>query len=250
VGTFHSSPGTLFSLTRCVQQRYLDRLDAAVAVSRACLAPLEGKLHADFRLIPNGVDVERFGRGRPLRRFQDGKMNVLWIGRLEPRNGFDTMIAAFAELRAHVQARLLVLGEDPLHPAYRALVPEELAQHVVFGGSLLDERADWYASADVYCAPASTASFVVTLLEAMATGKPVLAADIDGFREVLVHGEAGELLPVRDPHSWARALLRLAREPLCARAYGESGRKAAQQYAWPKITAEVLGLYRAIGVAG
>ncbi|GEJ56419.1 glycosyltransferase family 4 protein [Anaeromyxobacter diazotrophicus] len=252
VGTFHTHfrPGALFALTRRAQQRYLDRLDAAVAVSRACLRAFEGRLRADFRIIPNGVDVERFGRGRPLRRFADGRLNVLWVGRLEPRNGLEGLLAAFAALRAGAEARLLVVGDGPLRPRYEALVPEELREDVVFAGRLVEERPDWYASADVYCAPATIASFGVTLLEAMAAGKPILASDIDGFREVMTHGQEGELLPPGEPEAWARALLRLARDPARGAAYGEHGRRTVQRYAWPRVTSEVLGLYRSIGVAG
>ena len=252
VGTFHTHfhPGRWFRLTRGPQQRYLDRLDAAVAVSRACLHAFEGLLEADFQIIPNGVDTERFGRGRRLSRFDDGKLNVLWVGRLEPRNGLDRMLAAFVELRKEVDARLLVVGDGPLLPRYRAMVPGEIVEDVVFAGKLLDERPDWYASADVYCAPTTIASFGITLLEAMAAGKPILASDIDGFREVMTHGREGELLPLDDMAAWARALRRLAREPVRAQAYAEHGKHTAQRFAWPKVTSEVLGLYRSIGVAG
>jgi phosphatidylinositol alpha-mannosyltransferase len=252
VGTFHTHfhPGSFFELTRGPQQRYLDRLDAAVAVSRACLVPFAGRLEADFRIIPNGVDVERFGRGRRLARFDDGKLNVLWVGRLEPRNGLGRMIEAFVELRNHLEARLLIVGDGPLLPRYRAMVPRERAEDVVFAGKLLEERPDWYASADVYCAPTTIASFGITLLEAMAASRPVLASDIDGFREVMSHGKDGEMLPAHDTGAWVRALLRLAREPLRAQAYGEHGRRTAQRFAWPRVTGEVLGLYRSVGVAG
>jgi len=252
VGTFHTHfrPGALFELTRRAQQRYLDRLDAAVAVSRACLSAFAGRLEADFRVIPNGVDVGRFGRGRPLRRFDDGRFNVLWVGRLEPRNGLDRLFSAFVTLRAEVEARLLVVGDGPLGPHYQAMVPDELREDVVFAGRLVEERPDWYASADVYCAPTSIASFGVTLLEAMAAGKPILASDIDGYREVMTHGREGELLPPDDVGAWSRALLRLASDPARGAAYGEQGRHTVQRYAWSRVTSEVLGLYRSIGVAG
>jgi phosphatidyl-myo-inositol alpha-mannosyltransferase len=252
VGTFHTNfhPGALFRLTRAAQQRYLDRLDAAVAVSRACIDAVSRHLEADFRVIPNGVDVETFGKGRRLARFDDGKLNVLWVGRAEPRNGLDMMLAIFSELRRSVEARLLVVGDGPLLPRYQAMVPRALAGDVVFAGKVLRERPDWYASADVYCATTTIASFGVTLLEAMAAGRPILASDIDGFREVLAHGREGELLPVADAGAWVRALCRLSREPMRAAAYGERGRRSVQRYAWPCVTSEVLGLYRSIGVAG
>jgi len=251
VGTFHTHfrPSLLFRVMRQGLQRYLDRLDAAVAVSRACLLGFQGQLRAHFQIIPNGVDAEAFAGGRRLPRYDDGRFNVLFVGRLEPRNGLDRLIEAFARLRAEVDARLIVLGDGPLLPRYRARVPRELSGDVVFAGRVLDGRPDWYATADVYCAPARIASFGVTLLEAMAAGKPVLAADIEGYREVLEHGREGELVPP-DPSAWARALVRIAREPARAARYGERGRITAQRHAWPSITREVLGLYRMLGVRG
>jgi phosphatidylinositol alpha-mannosyltransferase len=252
VGTFHTHfhPGFAFRMAGRVLQRYLDRLDAAIAVSRACLAPLEGRLRADFRIVPNGVDVERFGRGRRLPSYDDGRLNVLFVGRLEPRNGLDRLLAAFVRAHREVEARLLVVGDGPLLPRYRARVPDEVAADVVFAGRVVDERPDWYASADVYCAPTRIASFGVTLLEAMAAGTPVLASDIDGFREVLHPGVEGELLPPDDEGAWARAIVRIARDRARAAAYGQAGRRTVLRYAWPAVTREVLGVYRAVGVAG
>jgi phosphatidyl-myo-inositol alpha-mannosyltransferase len=252
VGTFHTNfrPNLLFRMMRRSLQRYLDRLDAAVAVSNACLGAFQDRLFAEFQIIPNGVDVEQFSRGRKIRRFEDGKTNVLFVGRLEPRNGLDRLIEGFHRAWRQIPARLLVVGDGPLLPRYRAMVPREMADDVVFAGQVLDERPDWYATADVYCAPTRIASFGVTLLEAMAAGKPVLASDIDGFREVMQHGREGEMLSPEDPAAWARALVRLSREPVRAAAYGERGRLGVQRYAWPAVTREVLGLYRSIGVRG
>jgi phosphatidyl-myo-inositol alpha-mannosyltransferase len=252
VGTFHTHfhPGLLFRLFRDGLQRYLDRLDAAVAVSRACLSAFQHRLRADFRIIPNGVDVAKFSRGRRIHRYDDGKLNVLFVGRLEPRNGLDRILAGFARARRQIPARLIILGDGPLMPRYRAMVPDELEDDVVFAGRVLDARPDWYATADVYCAPTRIASFGVTLLEAMAAGRPVLASDIDGYREVLQHGAEGELLAPDDPDAWARALVRLARDPARAAAYGERGRVTAQRYAWPTVTSDILQVYRSIGVQG
>lgn len=252
VGTFHTNfePGLGFRLARRVLQRYLDRLDAAVAVSHACLRALRGRLEADFQIVPNGVDVARFSSGMRLRPFDDGKLNVLWVGRLEPRNGLDRMLAAFAQARRVIDARLLVVGDGPLLPRYRAWVPRDIAGDVIFAGQLLDERPEWYATADVYCAPTRIASFGVTLLEAMAAGVPVLASDIDGFREVVRHGSEGELVPPNDTGAWARALVRIAQDRALAAAYAAAGRCTAQRYDWPVVARQVLGVYRSIGVPG
>jgi phosphatidylinositol alpha-mannosyltransferase len=252
VGSFHAHlrPGLLFRFARRMLQRYLDRLDAAVAVSTACLAPLGGPTPGDVRIIPGGVDVERFSRGHRPRRFDDGKLNVLWAGRVEKRNGLDVLIAAFHRAWKQIDARLIVLGDGPRLARSRAMVHPELGEDVVFAGRAGDDRADWFAAADVFCAPAQGPSGGVTLLEAMAAGKPILASDVDGYRDVLTHGREGELLSYDDPGAWARALVRLSREPVRSAAYGERGRITAQRHAWPSVAREVLGLYRSIGVRG
>jgi phosphatidylinositol alpha-mannosyltransferase len=252
VGSFHAHapPGLLLRLARRTLQRYLDRLDAAVAVSRACLGRLEARIRGEVRIIPGGVDLERLSRGRRLRRFEDGKLNVLWMGRIDRRNGLDVMLTAFQRAWRQIDARLLVVGDGPAFWRARASVPRDLAEDVVFVGRVEAERADWYASADVVCAPAQGPSGGVTLLEAMAMGKPVLASDVEGYRDVVQHGREGELLSPRDPGAWARALVRLSREPVRASAYGERGRMAAQRHAWPVVARELLGLYRALGARG
>jgi phosphatidyl-myo-inositol alpha-mannosyltransferase len=252
VGSFHAhaQPGLLLRLGRRMMQRYLDRLDAAVAVSSACVGSLGGRLRGDLKIISGGVDVERLSRGHRLRRFDDGKLNVLWIGRVDRRNGLDLMIRAFHRAWRQIDVRLLVVGDGPLLRRARASVPREAEDDVVFAGALDDERADWYATADVVCAPSQVPSGGATLLEAMAAGKPVLAADVDGYRDVLQHGREGELVTPDDEAAWARAIVRLSREPVRAAAYGDRGRVTAQRHAWPIVTREVLGLYRTLGVRG
>jgi phosphatidyl-myo-inositol alpha-mannosyltransferase len=252
VGTFHAHarPALMLRLGRRMMQRYLDRLDAAVAVSSACLGGVEGRLRGEVRIIPAGVDVEGLSRGRRLRRFDDGKLNVLWVGKVERRNGLDLMLAGFHRAWRQIDVRLLVVGDGPLLRARQVSLPRELAADVVFAGRVDDERPDWYATADVVCATAREPSGGLTILEAMAAGKPVLASDVEGYRDVLQHGREGELLSPTDEGAWARALVRLSREPARAAAYGERGRLAAQRHAWPSIAREVLGLYRSVGVRG
>jgi phosphatidylinositol alpha-mannosyltransferase len=252
VGSFHANarPGLLFRFARGALRRYLDRLDAAVAVSNACLAPLGGTLPAEVQIIPGGVDVERFSRGRRLRRFDDGKFNVLWAGRVEKRNGLDVLIAAFHRAWKQIDARLLVLGDGPRLARCRSMIPSDMEEDVVFAGRCVEDRPDWFATADVFCAPAQGPSGGLTLLEAMAAGKAVLASDVDGYRDVLGHGREGELLSCDDPGAWARAIVRLSREQVRAAAYGERGKMAVQRFAWPTVARQVLGMYRSIGVRG
>lgn len=252
VGSFHAHmrPGLALRLAGRTLQRYLDRIDAVTAVSRACLGRLEARVRGEVHIVPGGVDLDRFARGRRLRRFEDGKLNVLWIGRVERRNGLDVMLAAFQRAWRQIDARLLVVGDGPLLRRARAAIPHDLAEDVVFAGPVGADRADWYATADVVCATAQGPSGGVTLLEAMAAGKPVLASDVEGYRDVVQHGREGELLAPADPAAWARALVRVSREPVRTAAYGERGRLTVQKHGWPRVAREVIGLYRTLGVHG
>ena len=94
-------------------------------------------------MIPHGVDFDRLSRGRRLRRYDDGKLNVLWLGRVEPRNGLDRMIAAFHRAWRQIDARLIVVGDGPGLARARARLPREMEEDVVFTGRVLDERPDW-----------------------------------------------------------------------------------------------------------
>ena len=196
------------------------------------------------------MDVERFGRARRLRRFDDGAVNLLTAAPPEPAGGLDRMLSVFLLLRAQLECRLLVLGDGPLLDRYRALVPEDAREDVVFAGEVGEAGPDWYASADVVCVPGRGRLAGAGLLEGMAAGRPVVAADVEGHRELLRHGREGELVDPGDDRAWVRAVLRVTRDPARGAALGERGRQAAQRCAWPSVAREVLALYRAVGVRG
>jgi phosphatidylinositol alpha-mannosyltransferase len=160
------------------------------------------------------------------------------------------MLRAFHRAWHQIDTRLLVVGDGPHLQRARALLPADVSEDVVFAGRVDADLPDWYASADVVCATAQGPSGGATLLEGMAAGKAVLGSDVEGYRDVLQHGREGELVSARDEAAWARAIVRLAREPVRAAAYGERGRATAQQHAWPVVAREILGLYRAVGVRG
>ncbi len=249
VGTFHRpyQPGILGRLFDGRLQRYLDRLDAVVVTSRAGLSSLPERVRGDLRVIPSGVDLDRLARGCRIRRYQDGKLNVLFAGALEPQCGLDLLLEAVRRARRHAELRLLVVGDGPLRARYRARVPPDLEEDVVFAHPPAESRPDWFATADVCCVPGAAQAQV---LEAMAAGRAVLAADLQSNRELVRQGREGELLSPGDSGAWARCLLRLAQEPVRGAVYGERGRSAAQRYGWPGMTRELLSLYRAVGVRG
>lgn len=250
VGTFHTyfEKSLGYSLLKgMVQKKLVDKLDGQIAVSRSCIDALKPFFAVRPRIIPNGVDTAEFNPSVPrLPQFDDGRKNLLFLGRLDPRNGFHPMIEAFTLIKAKFpRVRLIIVGDGPLRKYYRHLVPAHLAPDIVLAGPVLGERNRYYASCDVFCSPVEKASFGITLLEAMASGKPIVATDNCGYRELLGPRE-GLLVPPGDPALFARAVLKLLENPGLREETGAKGRAKALEFSWDKVTDEIERFYREI----
>jgi phosphatidylinositol alpha-mannosyltransferase len=250
VGTFHSAMGKnrLFALLRPILQRYADRLDVAIGVSETALAGIRRYVEAPWRVVPNGVDVAIFAAGRRRPEFDDGRANLLHVGRFDPRNGVDRVITAWVGVRrAGTDARLILVGDGPLRGRYQAMVPDDLRADCTFVGFVPGaERASYYASGDVLLCPAVGGTFGIIVLEAMAAGCAVVAADTPGFRNVMTDGVEGFLVDVDQDADCAllaeRARALLIDRGLRARCV-EAGRRRAASFDWSLIAARVLALY-------
>ncbi len=249
VGTFHTyfDPRLSLSVLRRQAARHLEMLDARIAVSEACIEALERYFHCDYEVIPNGVDPGCFHpEAAPAPVMQGEDLNILFVGRFDPRNGLRTMLEAFRLVKEEFPAcRLTVVGDGPLRPYYRALAARYGGGDVYFAGLVNGGRPGYYAAADVFCIPCSKASFGVVLLEAMAAGIPIVASDINGYRTVMEDGREGLMVPPGSPPAFARALLRLLRDADLRRRMGAAGRqKALSTYSWDSVSARVEALYR------
>jgi phosphatidylinositol alpha-mannosyltransferase len=254
VGTFHSAfdRSLLYSCLRGRLQPYLDRLHAAVGVSETALTGVRRYFRAPWHVIPNGVDVAAFSTGRRRPELDDGRLNVLHVGRFDPRNGVDRVIRAWIRVRRlGTSARLVLVGDGPLRPRYEAMIPADLRADAHFVGFVpAEQRNSYYASADLLLCPAVGGTFGIIVLEAMAAGCAVVAADTPGFRNVMQDGVEGHLVDVaRDPESreLARAANRLLVDAMARRRCAEAGRRRAARFDWPRITEEVLELYARLG---
>jgi len=250
VGTFHSDIGRslLLGALSPLLQRYVDRLDVAIGVSETALRSLRRYFKADWRVVPNGVDVPAFAAGKRRPEFDDGRLNVLHVGRFDPRNGVDRVITAWVGVRrAGIDARLVLVGDGPLRERYQAMVPDDLCADAHFAGFVPgSERASYYASGDVLLCPAVGGTFGIIALEAMAAGCAVVVADTPGFRTIIQDGVQGFMVDVaRDPHCQelaertGRLLTDAATRARCA----EAGRRRAAEFDWPQVTAQVLRIY-------
>jgi phosphatidylinositol alpha-mannosyltransferase len=249
VATFHSwfprSAG--YRLFRRPLQRMLDRHAATIAVSEPVVAALSRYFRARWDIIPNGVDTRVFtpeGR-RPPEAAAAGP-RLLFLGRIEPRNGLGTLLAAMPRILArHPDAVLTVAGDGPWRRHYERRA-RPLGASVRFVGRVFDDRPAHYRAADLYLCPTAIASFGVTLLEAMACATPLVVADNVGFRAVIAGGPEAVVVPKDDPEAWAEATLALLADPARRAAMGRAGRAKAARFAWPRVARAELGIYERV----
>jgi phosphatidylinositol alpha-mannosyltransferase len=242
VGTFHSYfKGSLVyaAFRRVLQKHFLDRLDGVTVVSPSVKRALSHYFDFDARVIPNGVDTTMFNPLVPrLARFTPDKRTLLFLGRFDPRNGLPFMLRAFEEVRKRLRdVRLVVVGTGPLQSMYMRMVPDELRGDVHFEGPALVNRPSYYATADLFCSPISNASFGITLLEAMATGTPIVATDNVGYRDLLV--DEGLLVP-HDLGAFADAIVQMLSDDRLRVSMREGGQRKAAQHSWPNVVTQLL----------
>ena len=251
VGTFHAARNSAFfyRTTRPLIRRLQQRLHGKITVSEAARELVFRSYKDAYRIIPNGIDVEFYGETQPpVKDLDDGKFNILFVGRLEKRKGLDYLLRAMSLIcQMRPQARLTVIGAfgRNQYRSYQRHVQELGLPDVTFKGFVSEEeKRQHLQSADVYCSPAlGGESQGVALLEAMAAGTPVVASDIPGFRTVLIDHEAAILVPPKDHVGLARGLMRVADNADKRRRMSVAGRKRALDFAWDSIADRVIDYY-------
>lgn len=252
VGTFHTyfRRSLAYRIGRRYFQRHLDRLAAPIAVSPSTTRALERYFTADWRIVPNGIDLDMF---RPALPPPAGVRTdvpvILFLGRFDPRNGLPLLIEAFRRVRTRQRpAQLVVVGDGVLRQRYMRLAAGD--PDIFFAGAVRDERPSYYANASIYACPTDRASFGITLLEAMACGAPVVCSDIEGFRDVVRPNRDAMLVRPNDAATLAGALAMVLDDDVLRERLSTAGRQRAQEYSWPEVADRVFDFYRSVlGVA-
>jgi glycosyltransferase involved in cell wall biosynthesis len=193
-------------------------------------------------IIYNGVDIETFG-ATPIAR-KDGAVNVLCVGRLIERKGQQHLLRAFAQLRAqvHQSLRLTLAGTGDAEASLRALARElGIADLVTFMGFVSrEDMPAVYRQADIFALPSQNEGMSIALLEAMASGLPVVVTATGGTAELVTEGVNGCIVPWADVSALTTALARLARDAESRQRMGQANRQHVQRFSWPHITQEYL----------
>ena len=243
VATMHTYTSNRFSShlagTVLGARRLYNKAHVKIAVSEASRWTQERFYGGRYRIVPNGVDVASAIQGpKP----ESGHVRLLFFGRAEERKGLPVALRAFEALRATgVAVRLTVAGStlDEVEPYLL-----EGAGVDVVGRVSDDEKWRLMHEADVLVAPSlGGESFGMVLTEAFASGTPVVASDIAGYRDVVTHGVDGLLVPAGDPAGVGEALHALVVDPDRRRRMGAAARRSAERFAWPHVAAEVMEAY-------
>lgn len=236
---------------------WLGHVDAYVATTAEIAAALEGEGYAPARIarVPNFVDTDLF---RPPTDDERADLRaalglveravVVCSGRLTARKNVDVLLEAFAGACARATSArpplLVLLGDGPERAVLEARAARpDLAGKVLFAG-FRDDVPRWLRAADVFVLPSRLEGLPNAVLEAMATGLPVLATDIGGCREAIVPGESGLLVAPGDARALEDALARLLDDPaLRARLGAAAGAAIAARFTLDAVAPRYLELY-------
>ena len=252
------------------ERRVLEHAERIIAATMAEKAQLEWLYKADGRkisIIPPGVDISHFYPipvdeaksyiGLPL-----NERMILFVGRIEPLKGVDTIIRAMAHLKlSDISKRhpvhLAIIGGDP------NASPEEMNAEmlrlqqmchdlcmdrmVVFLGKRgQDTLPYYYSAAEALVMPSHYESFGMVALEAMACGTPVIASQVGGLAFLVQDGVTGYSIPDQDPDALADSLKKLLGDSSAREEMGKRAAEYAREYSWPLISTQILDVYKEI----
>ena len=246
-----------------VERQVLQNSDALVAESPASKRHMIRHYDvdpSDIAVIPCGVDVERFHPqdkrcARVALSLPEAAPILLFVGRLQPSKGIDTLLRAAAEIRRdRPDVCVLIVGggldeRDGQETA-------ELNRLQRLGGELglknvryikaqpQETLAQYYAAADVFVMPSHYESFGMVVLEAMACGTPVVGSAVGGLSYTIDDGDSGLLVPPGDWRAFARATSRVLASSRLQVAMRQAGPERARVFAWPHIVEKNMRLYR------
>ena len=178
-----------------------------------------------LRLVKGGIDPTLLQKVKPVDRSTLGlpadAALVLWVGRLDPVKGLDTLVGAFQSIDVDTDVHLLLVGDGPLRTRLRNKIDRlGLAKRVHLLGARDDVPA-LLKVADVFAFPSRTEGLPNALLEAMAAGCPIVTTDVPGCRDLIEHETTGLIVPYGDTATLATAILRLVHDRPAARRLGE-----------------------------
>jgi D-inositol-3-phosphate glycosyltransferase len=252
------------------ERRILKEADRLVAATPAEVAQLQWLYQADtdhIVVVPPGVDLSHFypipdDEAKEFIGIPADHRMVLFVGRIEPLKGLDVMIEAMGRFcqHNHIEQKkldLAIIGGEP------EASPEDMSAEMArlkdlrekygvkdmvtfLGKRAQDTLPYYYSAAETVVVPSHYESFGMVALEAMACGTPVVASQVGGLAFLVKDGVTGYTVPVGDPEALCCRLQSLLGDPELRAKMGQQAAEFARQYAWEKIAAQIVGVYKKV----
>ena len=231
----------------------LKRTDQVLVTTETYAATSRAIWQSHAKVIPLGVDIERFNprnKGDKVREkygLGDEKV-VMFVGRLAFHKGVNHLIDAAG---IYKKAKYLIVGAGPKESSFKKLAAASPnSKNIIFTGKVDGkDLPSYYAACDVLVLPSISRleAFGFVTLEALATGKPVIASDMPGMREVVVDGVDGFLAEPLNPDDIANKIKKLLEDETLRRQFGANGRlKVEERFTWPRVTKMVEDIYNKV----
>jgi phosphatidyl-myo-inositol alpha-mannosyltransferase len=256
IGTFHASdgkPGYSFGrpFSTIMLRRRRRKLDGKIAVSKPAMDYAIKYVPGEYEIIPNGVDIDKFSpRVLPIEKYNDGKHNIMFLGRQESRKGLIYLLKAYKLVKKEIpDSRLIITGAGTkLKNGYKRYIKHNHLEDVEYVGYITEEdKPRYFKTADIYCAPSTGhESQGIVLLEGLAVGTPIVASNIEGYAGVVTNGLEGLLVPPKNSDELAKALIRLIKDKSLREKMGANGRVTAEKYSWERIAKRVVSYYNKV----
>ena len=209
-------------------ERFWERFEAAENVERRT-SNVEFRATEDGQGASSTFDVQRSTFGVSGAASAEKPLRVLYVGRISKEKDLDILAAAHTDLRGALAVQLIIVGNGPYTDTLAELVPD-----AIFTGYLAGEDlAAAYASADIFAFPSTTDTFGNVIIEAQASGLPVIVSDVGGPQELVDHGVTGLVTKARNVAEFANAIRTLAADEAKRREMGRKARESVLNRSWP-----------------
>ena len=215
--------------------------------SQDTIESLEPKGISNLKIATRGIDIELFSPLKRSEKFRNkyglnGKTSFLYAGRLAPEKDLDTLVQSANEIYSKFPAEsiFVIVGDGPM----REQLAAEMPPNTVFTGYLKGEAlSEAYASADVFVFPSGTETLGNVVLEAMASGLPVIAVNSGGVKENVLNGYNGIMCRYKDKHEFASAMERFIEDEALKTIMSQNARAYTLSKTWDKVFDKLMDDY-------
>ncbi len=239
------------------ERKIISTADIVVASSaheRSQMMNLYGANPKHIRVVPCGVDLERFRPVDKARARQalglTAKKLLLFVGRIEPLKGIDILLEAVARLNGEIDdLSLVILGgdlaeDDELARLRDTSIQMGIAERVSFLGAVDQGKLPlYYSAADICIVPSHYESFSLVAAESLACGTPVIASKVGGLQSVVYHLENGLLVPWQRAEAFSETILQLMHDEALRKRLAQVARDSVRRLGWQTVAQQILDIY-------